>query len=63
VNELHRCSALDLATMIRTGRASSREVVESHIAWVRRVNPRLNAMVRDRFDDARAEACARRATR
>jgi fatty acid amide hydrolase 2 len=44
--------------MIRTGRASSREVVESHIAWVRRVNPRLNAMVRDRFDDARAEADA-----
>lgn len=58
VNELHRSSALDLATMIRAGRVSSREVVESHIARVRRVNPQLNAMVRDRFDDARAEADA-----
>jgi fatty acid amide hydrolase 2 len=58
VNDLHRASALDLATMIRTGRVSSREVVESHIARVRRVNPHVNAMVRDRFDDARAEADA-----
>jgi len=58
VNELHRSSALDLATMIRAGRVSSREVVESHIAQVRRVNPQLNAMVSDRFDDARAEADA-----
>lgn len=63
VNELHRCSALDLATMIRAGRVSSREVVESHIARVRRVNPRLNAMVCDRFDDARAEADAADARR
>ncbi len=44
--------------MIRARRVSSREVVESHIARVRRVNPQLNAMVRDRFDDARAEADA-----
>lgn len=58
VNELHRCSALDLATMIRSGRVSSREVVDSHIAKVREVNPQLNAMVCDRFDDARAEADA-----
>ena len=58
MNDLHRCSALDLAAMIRTGRVSSREVVESHIAQVRRVNPQVNAMVSDRFDDARAEADA-----
>lgn len=63
MNELHRCSALDLAAMIRTGRVSSREVVESHIARVRRVNPRLNAMVCDRFDAARAEADAADARR
>lgn len=58
VNDLHRRSALDLASMIRGGRVSSREVVESHIAKIRQVNPRLNAMVRDRFDAARAEADA-----
>lgn len=63
VNELHRASALDLAAMIRAGRVSSREVVDEHIARVRRVNPRLNAMVRDRFDDARAEADAADARR
>lgn len=63
VNELYRASALDLAAMIRTGRVSSREVVEAHIAKIRRVNPRLNAMVRDRFDDARLEADAADALR
>lgn len=63
MNDLHRSSALDLASMIRTGRVSSREVVESHIARVRRVNPQLNAMVSDRFDDARAEADAADARR
>lgn len=58
VNDLHRSSALELAAMIRTGRVSSREVVESHVAKIQKVNPRINAMVRDRFDAARAEADA-----
>ncbi len=58
MNDLHRASALDLAATIRSGRVSSREVVESHIAQIQKVNPKLNAMVRDRFDAARAEADA-----
>jgi fatty acid amide hydrolase 2 len=51
-------SALELAAAIRAGATSSREVVEAHIELVERVNPRLNAVVVDRFDSAREEADA-----
>jgi fatty acid amide hydrolase 2 len=51
-------SALELAAAIRGGETSSREVVEAHIELVERVNPRLNAVVVDRFDAAREEADA-----
>lgn len=49
-------SASRLAHLVRTGEVSSREVVEAHIAQIERVNPQLNAVVRARFDQARAEA-------
>ena len=49
-------SALDLARSIRDGERTSRETVEACIAAVEAVNPRLNAVVRTRFDEARAEA-------
>jgi fatty acid amide hydrolase 2 len=49
-------SASALAAEIRHRRASASEVVEAHIAALRRVNPRLNALVADRFDAAREEA-------
>ena len=51
-------SALELAAAIRAGEVGSREVVEAHIERLERVNPRLNALVADRFDAARAEADA-----
>ena len=51
-------SAGELAAWIREGRVSSREVVEAHIARIDAVNPRLNAVVADRFDDALREASA-----
>jgi fatty acid amide hydrolase 2 len=47
-------SALDLARAIREGEVSSREVVERHIELHQRSG--LNAVVADRFDEARAEA-------
>ena len=56
MNPLCLLSATELAARIRAGEASSVEVVEAHVQRIRRVNPRLNAMVRDRFDEARAEA-------
>lgn len=49
-------SAADLARQIRSGEASSREIVEAHIAHIEAVNPRINALVRDRYAEARAEA-------
>ncbi|NJC74017.1 amidase [Planosporangium thailandense] len=51
-------SATALAAAIRQRRISASDVVEEHIAAVQRVNPRLNAVVADRFDAARAEARA-----
>ena len=49
-------SATELAHWIRTGRVTSRAVVERHIDHIRRVNPALNAVVEERFDDALEEA-------
>lgn len=47
-----------LARGIRDGSVTSREVVEAHISRIRQVNPTLNALVCDRFFDARREADA-----
>ncbi len=42
--------------MIRRREVASREVVDAHIRQIEEVNPRLNAVVCTRFDDARREA-------
>ena len=49
-------SATRLARMIRTREVSSREVVDAHIRRLEEVNPRINAVVAFRFDQARREA-------
>ena len=49
-------SATDLARAIRTRETSSREVVEAHIEQIQRTHARINAVVVDRFDAARADA-------
>ena len=51
-------SATELARRVRAREVSSRDLVEASIAQVERVNPRLNALVADRFTQARAEADA-----
>ncbi|MCB9785328.1 MAG: amidase [Deltaproteobacteria bacterium] len=53
-----RRSATALAQLIRQGEASASEVVDVHIAAAERANPRLNAIVRERYDLARGEARA-----
>lgn len=58
VTDLLHSSATALASRIRAGSVSSREVVDAHIAAIERVNPTLNAVVAPRFDEARAEADA-----
>lgn len=57
-HDLCALSGTALARMIRERRISSREVVEAHIDRIRLANPTLNAMVAERFDEARAEADA-----
>jgi fatty acid amide hydrolase 2 len=56
VTDLLTLSGIELARRIRQGEASSAEVVERHIEQIERVNPRLNAVVRNRFEEARVEA-------
>ncbi len=57
---------LDLAHLsaaLREGTLTSAALVDAHIARVEAVNPLLNALIADRFDDARAEARAADAQR
>ena len=56
MNELLTFSTVRLAELVRTRALSSREVVEAHVDHARAVNPRLNAIVRDRYESARREA-------
>ena len=56
MNPLCLLSGTELARRIRARRVTSAEAVEAHIARVREVNPTLNAVVAERFEDARAEA-------
>ena len=51
-------SATDLAHAIRTRETSSRDVVEAHIERIEYMQERINAVVVDRFDAARADADA-----
>ena len=45
-------SAIELATLIRTRKASAREVMAAHLARIRKVNPTINAIVAKLDDDA-----------
>lgn len=58
LGDLGRASATAIARAIREGAITSEEAVAHHVAAVRAKNPRLNAVVRDRFADALDEARA-----
>ena len=45
-------SAIELAALIRTRKASAREVMAAHLARIRKVNPTINAIVAKLDDDA-----------
>ena len=51
-------SGVAMAEMLRAGRCTSAALVDRCIRQVEAVNPKLNAMVADRFAAARAEAAA-----
>ena len=61
--ELWQLSALTLAEMVRSGEASSREVVDAHLARIDEVNAAVNAVVEVRPDEVRASADASDAAR
>jgi fatty acid amide hydrolase 2 len=56
MNKLLTVSGVKLAEMIRKREVSSSEVVAAHISQIQKVNPVVNAVVKDRFDEARKEA-------
>lgn len=58
MNPLLTYSATKLAEMIRKKETTSRDAVEAHIERVKKVNPVLNAVVKDCFDEALKEADA-----
>ena len=58
IDPLCTMSATALAEKIRSRQVTSEQVVSAHIARLRLVNPALNAVVRDRYDAALAEARA-----
>ncbi|MCW5736899.1 MAG: amidase, partial [Enhydrobacter sp.] len=54
--ELWQYDATDLARLIRTGRASATEAVDSVFGRLHKVNPAINAVVRVLEPEARAAA-------
>ena len=46
----------ELVLRLQARRLTARELVEAHIARIEQVNPAINALVAERFADARAEA-------
>lgn len=58
MTELHASTATDLASLIRAGDVSSREVVDAHLARIEAVNANLNAVTVVLADTAREAADA-----
>ena len=56
MDELLTSSGTEIARLIRTGEVTAQEALEIHIDRISSINPSLNAMVQDRFEEARAEA-------
>ena len=54
--DLLNSSAINLASLVKTRKISSSELVEAFIQRVQAVNPRLNAVVATRYQAARKEA-------
>jgi amidase len=56
--ELWRMSAMELAGSIRSGQASSREVIEAHLRRIEAVNPSVNAITTLLAEQAQKAAAA-----
>src|SRR5438270_9523810 len=58
-DELALLDATAQAELVRQRKASPRELVDAAIARIERVNPKLNAVIIERFERARVEAAGR----
>ena len=56
MGEYFDADATELARLVRAGEVSAAELVDTAIAAVERVNPKLNAVVHPMFDLARSAA-------
>jgi amidase len=56
MEEMMWLDATSLAELVRRGEVSAKELAEAAIARIEAVNPRLDAVIRTRFDQARLEA-------
>lgn len=56
MDKLLTISGSEIARMIKDGEITSRQAVEAHIAQAKKINPVLNAVVAERFNEALAEA-------
>jgi amidase len=57
-SELNLLDAVAQAGLVRRGEASPLELVDAAIERIQKVNPQLNAVVWERFEKARHEACS-----
>ena len=57
-NELCFQSAVQLASLVRSGELSARELLDAHLDQIDRVNPQVNAIVTLSDDLAREQAAA-----
>src|SRR5262245_12078456 len=56
--DLTRLPAVELAARIARGELSAVDALEAYLARIEKLNPRLNAVVTPRFDEARVAARA-----
>lgn len=56
MEKLFTLSAKEISRKIKKGEMKSREVVSKHIERIKEVNPEINAIIEDRFDEALKEA-------
>ena len=56
MNELLTMSVREMAGLIRSGGLSPLELLDAHIKRIQDVNPYINAVISERFDEARKEA-------
>ena len=54
--EYDRYDGLGLADLIRKGEVSPREVCDAAVARIEALNPRINAVIADTFEEARARS-------